>query len=171
MSGDPTLLRAVTDEREIIRLVTLYTRAIDTRDRTLGLSLFTEDAVGNYTETPSRGPAAIIDLLFGMLEKVERTLHVGTNHVVEVDGDEGLVTWYLQAQHVAGDASFMIGGMYVDAVRRTAKGWRISRRDFQTIWAAGDSTLVGMNNAALAVATQGGRIRRPTGSHWSSILA
>ena len=62
---------------------------------------------------------------------------------VRVDGDAATSRCYLQAQHVVGAATFLLGGRYEDRLVRTADGWRIAHRDLITMWTTGDPSILG----------------------------
>jgi hypothetical protein len=73
------------------------------------------------------------------------------NHVVEVDGDVGTGTSYLEAKTVSKGMAYPVAGRYRDTYRRTSAGWRFARMEFEPLftlpfdesWASDDRLKMG----------------------------
>ena len=64
-------------------------------------------------------------------EAMKVTVHVTTDHVIEIDGDEAHQRSRLLAFYLAQDGSannFVTSGRYLDQLIRTDAGWRIKHR-------------------------------------------
>jgi SnoaL-like domain len=107
--------------------------AVDQSDETFSLlaSCLTEDVVVDY------GPGGIhsgrdawIAFTKQTASHMGRTLHLYTNPLVTVDGNEAHVTCNVQATHMweseRGPRFLIAGGTFEDDLRRTSDGWRIS---------------------------------------------
>lgn len=72
----------------------------------------------------------------------ERTQHLTTNVLVDVDGDRAAARADLFAVHVHDaqrpESHFDLGGVYEFEAVRTADGWRLSRLRLTPVWTAGD---------------------------------
>ena len=71
-----------------------------------------------------------------MRDMFAQTMHVMSNHLVEVDGDEARGTVLCTARHLTKDRENSMNVMirYVDAYRRTAEGWKIADRQIRFLW-------------------------------------
>lgn len=126
------------DDRIAIReLLLRYARGVDARDLPLVASCFTPDA-------PYRGALAsgtIADALAALLTAMRRytaTRHAITGHSLELDGDTAQSSADCTAQHWLPDgACRTVGVRYRDELRRGPDGWRIARRDVETLWTRG----------------------------------
>ena len=68
--------------------------------------------------------------------------HNMTNHICELDGDEGRSITYFLAFHTAldgngGETVMTMGGHYRDKLKRTPDGWRIVDRLELGVWMDG----------------------------------
>lgn len=144
---DSTAVRALLDEREIVRVCLRYATALDTRDWALLRTCFTPDAVADYDGIGQcHGYEAIEEVCRGALTPLDHSQHLLGNLEADVDGDEAAARCYLQAQHVRagtpGGPNFVIAGVYTDRFVRTPDGWRISRRHLATWWTEGNPAVV-----------------------------
>lgn len=135
-------IRALTDRAEITDLFDRYLRSLDDRrfDDVWAASFFTEDA---STETPAgrvRGRGAILDNIRTAMALFDRTVHVGSNHVIAVDGDRATLHGNQLSTHVlAADGTlFLSGGRTVNELVRTPDGWRLTRADLHVTWTQGN---------------------------------
>lgn len=135
----------VNDKLAIIELITTYAGAIDTKDWHLYKSLFTSDAVIDYTSSGGiRGtPDEALGFLTKALVPFTMTQHLVTNHRIQVDGDRATCRsdFYNPMGRPDGKGGlvmFFVGGAYTDALRRTAEGWRFTERVEQMLWLSGD---------------------------------
>ena len=126
----------IHDEDAIRRLLYAYSDAVLARDDQAWGALWTDDAVWEL------GPGRTVegrDAIVGHW----RTSMAGYRHVVQlytsttatVDGDDALGRAYLVELNVpVGADRRMLVGSYEDAYRRTADGWRFSRRALSRLY-------------------------------------
>lgn len=136
------------DRDAIVNALYLYARAIDTKDFSLLESIFTDDALIDYsvpggTKLPIR---EMIPWLKEALSMFRLTQHCVTNPIVVVQGDRATSTAYLTATHEqvglnGRETTFVDHGIYKDRWLRTAHGWRISRRRLERFFLRGDFQL------------------------------
>jgi hypothetical protein len=125
---------------EITDLLYRYCFLLDTgREAEIPEAIFTSDAVENHGTgmAVTRGTAALIDWFTAVCSEFDGTAHYLSNVVVEVTGDTATARSYVQGWHwlkstgKAGpdrNADFVTIGMYLDELRSTEQGWRISAR-------------------------------------------
>lgn len=134
----------LSDRFEIQDLVFRYAELVDSKQFDSLREVFTEDAfvdysamggsVGNLEDTLAFLRAAVTAEVF------PHTQHLNANIQIKVDGDRatGRVMCF-NPMHMAVSAEqkhmFFLGLWYLDEYRRTAKGWRISRREEEKSWA------------------------------------
>ena len=124
---DPDL-QAVTDRLQISELLARYARAVDDHDWDLYRSLFTDDAVIDYS---SAGAAAgsrddVIAFLRDAFAAIPWAQHYVTNVEIDLDGDAAKVrAMFYNPMQLPGmaDPSFC-GGIYHHELVRTADGWK-----------------------------------------------
>jgi hypothetical protein len=75
--------------------------------------------------------ATIPDTMRGMYRK---TTHMMTNHMVEVNGDEGSGEVLCTARHLEGESSINVIIRYVDRYARHGGEWRIADRQIRFLW-------------------------------------
>ena len=134
---------SLVDRAEISDLLDDYAYGIDTRDFDLVASLFTDDAVLDYTS--SGGPRAareeVMDWLRASLPAVALTQHLLTNRRIRIDGDTATSRTELfnplLFEGGEGTQLLLLGGDYSDRLVRTDRGWRIIERVHTTTWTAG----------------------------------
>jgi ketosteroid isomerase-like protein len=114
--------------------------------------LFTEDGEVDFGYLGATTGRAKVARFFGnvgnVLDSVTQFLH---NHVVEVDGDEGTGSSYLEAKTVSKGVAYRVAGRYRDSYRRTPDGWRFARMQFEPLftlpfdesWASTDKLRMG----------------------------
>ena len=120
-----------------------YALAVDTHDWDTLRSLFTPDAVLDYTA--AGGPRGSRDDVVGWistsLPAVTLTQHLLINRRVRLAGDEATVrTELLNPLLFAaedGAQMLLLGGRYDDRVQRTPDGWKFAERVHTTSWTAG----------------------------------
>ena len=133
----------LSDRFEIQDLVHYYAHLIDQKSLDDLRQVFTEDAhvdysafggsVGNLEETITFLKAALTNELF------PNSQHLNANIQVELDGDRasGRVMCFNPMEMTLPDGAsqtYFLGVWYVDEYRRTADGWRISRRAEEKSW-------------------------------------
>lgn len=130
------------DRRQIVDLTIRYCWALDDRDWKTLDDVFLPDATALLGDSECTGREAIVARCRAALEPLDASHHMVSNHVVEVDGDTATSRCYLQAQHsrrgVEGGDNWLLGGRYLDSLRRADGGWRIVRRVLVTVWTEGN---------------------------------
>ncbi|TMM15909.1 MAG: nuclear transport factor 2 family protein [Actinobacteria bacterium] len=134
---DPEL----ADRIEIDDLLTRYATAVDTRDWDLYKSVFTADAVIDYTSSGGiRGKLAeVTEWLSDALSGFSMSQHMVTNRDIRVTGDAATSRSYFynpmgRTKRDGTLALMFVGGYYRDRLRRTDAGWRIVERIQDTAW-------------------------------------
>ena len=134
----------VADRIEIDDLITRYATAVDTKDWDLYRTVFTDDAVIDYTSAGGiRGSLGeVVEWLSHALKLFPMTQHLITNRHVVLDGDTatGRSYYYNPLGRPDGKGGMQLlffGGYYNDRFRRTADGWRIAERIEETAWVDG----------------------------------
>ncbi len=133
----------ISDRLELQDLVHRYAQLIDSRQFDQLRSVFTEDAhidysafggsVGSLDETLAFLQQALTPELFPNYQ------HLNANHHFQIAGDTatGRVMCFNPMEIALGEGecqTYMLGLWYRDAYRRTAAGWRISRREEERSW-------------------------------------
>jgi hypothetical protein len=122
-------LQALSDRQEIAELLYRYARGVDTRDWALWRSVFTEDAVLDYTSAPG-GIAGNRETVASWLETVlamfPMTQHYITNIESDIDGDTATVRamFYNPMLFPGATEPSFCGGQYEHDLLRTPDGWR-----------------------------------------------
>jgi ketosteroid isomerase-like protein len=117
--------------------MTTYACAVDDRDWETFQSVFTDDAVLDYTAFG--GPRGSAEEVAGWTAKaltvIEASQHFITNVRVRLEGDEATAESYVFSPlALAGGGIMHTGGSYSDRLRRTADGWRIANRVASLTW-------------------------------------
>ncbi len=141
MPGRRPSLEEVSDRIAIDDLLDAYASALDTKDWDTLRTLFTPDAIVDYTEEGGvRGSIEeAITWLQATLAAFTASQHFVTNRRVRVNGDEATVHAYIFSPLGApgGDGALTLvfaGGFYEDVVRRTDEGWRFTARTIRASW-------------------------------------
>ena len=142
-------LQQLADRAEIADLTNRYGIAVDSQDWDLYRSLFTDDAVVDYTDAGGIAGTldAVVPWLSAALGFCAATQHNMTTQVIVLDGAvDGVATahacTYYIAQHVTldgkgGESHLLFAGFYTDQLRRTGDRWRISERIEKGTWLDG----------------------------------
>jgi hypothetical protein len=105
-------------------------------------SIFTADAVVAFPAGERTGLAEIGQLTRDLQQLWDRTLHMVSNHVIDVQDDRATVHATLHATHVHRQddpGGHLRIGAYVDAAAaRTPDGWRFRRLAIRLVWTDGD---------------------------------
>ena len=123
--------REMSDRFEITDLITRYSSAIDRRAWDELDALFTDDAFLDYTATGGIAGTLAEHKTYNaaVLTSFQGTQHLMALPVVEVDGDTATARTVCFNPMVVDDAHvFFVGLWYVDALVRTAVGWRFVER-------------------------------------------
>ncbi len=133
------------DKLSIIELTSSYATAIDSKDWDLYASLFTSDAVIDYTSSGGiRGTKEeALAFLTKALEPFTMTQHLVTNHLVVLEGDSATCRcdFYNPMGRPDGRGGlvlFFVGGAYRDKLHRTPEGWKFTERVEKMLWLSGD---------------------------------
>jgi uncharacterized protein (TIGR02246 family) len=129
----------VADRQELRALVERYGQNADRRDRTAFGLLFTSDAVVTFPSGGEvRGREAIGDILQLIDNTYTRTMHFVGNHLVDFLEDGAVGESYCIAHHIYSadevERDTVLFIRYQDTYARTAKGWRIARRELVIDW-------------------------------------
>lgn len=135
-----TTLEHLADRTAIDEQLARYCRAIDTGEWDLLDTIFTPDAVLDYTSSGGiRGAYADVKpWLAKILPLFAVRQHYVTNREIALDGDSATSLAYLynpmgRRRDDGGLDLFFVGGTYRDRWVRTAEGWRIVER-VETEW-------------------------------------
>lgn len=127
-------LQHVEDREAIQRVCTDISNCLDARDLKGYGALFTEDGEWSGIVGRAIGPAAIDQLLSQYCKPWEseghRTYHTTVDMVIDVDGDTAKATskWQHIIRGERDEPVILHLGHYDDRLRRTADGWRFTRR-------------------------------------------
>ncbi|MFB7370677.1 nuclear transport factor 2 family protein [Streptomyces sp. NPDC056222] len=160
------------DQFEIATLISGFFRAMDERRFEKGWAdaYFTDDL---RTTTPL-GVAEGADAVHHVEEAIGRfaaTLHASSDVVVRAEpgARTAHVRWNAHMTHVHLDATlqargegadplFTVGGVYEGEVRRTDKGWRVSRMSVRAVWTTGEPPVLPEDTAARVAESTGARV-------------
>lgn len=120
--------RVVRDKNEITELLFRYARACDSQDHELLRSVFTEDAVLDFTSAGHHvaGRDEMIPHLITALRQVSWCQHVISNIEIDLNGDRADVrAMFFTPMRLPGMAEpSCCGGNYYHEVVRTPDGWK-----------------------------------------------
>lgn len=132
---------ALDDRIEIQDLLVRYCHVLDDRDWSALPSLFTADAVLDFTAFggPRCGVAALADFLRGVALQVPAWQHTVSTLLLTVDGDRIKSRCAAQVMMIStnddgSDRVLFSGLWYRDTLARTPQGWRIAERIQQRSW-------------------------------------
>ncbi|ORV41150.1 dehydratase [Mycolicibacter engbaekii] len=127
------------DQLAIAALLHRYARAVDTKDWVLYRSVFTEDAVIDYTSAGAicGTREEVADWLAAGFAAIPMSMHYVTNiEVLEHSGDAATVrAMFYNPMQLPGmtDLSYC-GGYYQHALVRTPDGWRSRNLREENVW-------------------------------------
>jgi hypothetical protein len=135
-------LEQISDRMEITDLVHRYAELVDRKDfDRLRDEVFCEDALIDYSAFGgSRGDVeTTIAFLHRAMRIFPNTQHLNANVQIQLDGDRAsgrVLCLNPQEMKLEGRPAhvFFCGLWYVDAYRRTERGWRIARRVEERSW-------------------------------------
>jgi hypothetical protein len=120
-------------DREAIRdCLMRYSRGIDRRDPELLRGVYWPGAVDEHLDFVGTGED-FIDYVIPALSRMDQTMHLLGNILIDIQGDEASVETYFQAFHrlrLDGEErrDFEAAGRYVDRFAKRDDEWRIARR-------------------------------------------
>lgn len=134
-------LQRIGDELEIASLLHRYARAVDTGDWELWRSLFTDDAVIDYSSVggPAGDRVEISEWLRASMELLPMRQHFISNiEIIAHRGDSATVrAMFFNPFQIGGVAELCYcGGYYHHQMVRTADGWRSGGLREETAWFA-----------------------------------
>jgi len=147
------------DIQDIQRALGLYVIALDSRELPLFDEVFVPGAqvilggmgemtAESYKEAAVKGLSAL-----------NATQHHLGLPVIDLDGDVAHSRCCFMAQHVRNDLApnpfLLIGGWYTDDLKRTADGWRITKRVGTALWYDGNPDVLGMGNFPMGATPRG----------------
>jgi hypothetical protein len=128
----------VSDEVEIARLLYRYARAVDTKDWELYRSVFTQDAVIDYSSAgiPAGSRDEIGEFLSKGFTTIPWSMHYITNIESDIDGDTAKVrAMFYNPMQLPGMAEMSsCGGYYHHELVRTPDGWRSRHLREENVW-------------------------------------
>ncbi|MFF0626288.1 nuclear transport factor 2 family protein [Streptomyces sp. NPDC004296] len=135
-------LQHLTDRAEITDLLDRYLRSLDEGvfDEAWGRAFYTEDATAEMPLGTVRGRDAVVARIREGMALFDRTVHLGGNAVIEIDGDRATARGAQLSTHVPADGSealFVSGGHADTALVRTPDGWRITASALRVVWTEG----------------------------------
>jgi uncharacterized protein (TIGR02246 family) len=129
-------LRRLEDKDEIMALFLAYRRALDEKDFAAYAALFAAEGEFIAGEMRARGPAAIQELVEGMLGTLltaesGNDLHVVANPDITLEGDRATArsTWIYILRGEDGGPDLAKVGRYEDVLVREGGAWRFLSRD------------------------------------------
>jgi pantothenate kinase len=136
---DEKKLQRLLDRMEIIETATRYATGVDTRDRDVYRSCFTDDIDLDMSDMGLGEPMKVsadvwTDQAISLVSGFQATQHIITNHVITIDGDLATCVAYLQAQHYNPENMYTVGGFYTNTLVRTGEGWKISKLKLTPTW-------------------------------------
>ena len=131
-------LQAVGDKLEIGEQLARYARGVDTKDWDLWRSVFTDDAIVDYSQ--SGVMCGSRDEVAAFLAEAFATIPWATHHItnveIDLDGDTAQVRamFYNPMQIPGVDGSSSTGGYYHHEFVRTAAGWKSAHLVEEPVW-------------------------------------
>jgi hypothetical protein len=135
------MLRELADRNEITDLVSRLGLWLDEKRFDEATSIFTEDVAAQTPGGTVQGIALVAEQARRNHATVERTQHIITNVLIDLDGDHAtvqanlLVTFAYHADTPG--PHFTLGERYRFEAIRTPQGWRLSRLRITPVWTSG----------------------------------
>jgi hypothetical protein len=138
-----TEMQNVIDKQAIQDLQVFYSMSIDSGSYDNLDDVFIREVVSDYGHAGThQGIPGIKEACRIALEPLTSAQHTNGNHWAEIDGDTATAgcyfTVHMFSEGTPGGEHFRMGGVYTDALTRTAKGWRINRRSMRVLWSDGN---------------------------------
>ena len=131
-------MQAVADKIEIHELLARYARGVDTHDWDLWRSVFTEDAIVDYSQSGviCGNRDEVAEFLRQAFETIPWATHHITNVEVELDGDRAQArAMFFNPMHLPGmEEESSTGGYYFHDLVRTPNGWKSEHLIEQPMW-------------------------------------
>jgi ketosteroid isomerase-like protein len=130
---DEALARLI-DERDIVRQLHNYCRAVDRCDLALGLGVYHDDATVDYGTMFQGTGHEVIRYIIASHAYLRNHLHRITNIIVEVDGDRAGSETYVDARfrltQEGAEMEMFTRGRYVDRWEKRDGRWAIAQRTY-----------------------------------------
>ena len=131
-------IQRISDELEISALLTRYARAVDTKDWDLYRSVFTDDAVIDYSANgiPAGSRDDIAEFLARGFTRIPMSMHYITNIESQIDGETAQVRamFYNPMQLPGMTELSYCGGYYYHELVRIDDGWRSRNLREDNVW-------------------------------------
>ncbi len=131
-------LQAVADKLEIHEQLARYARGVDTQDWDLWKSVFTEDAIVDYSRSGviSGSRDEVAAFLAEAFSAIPWATHHISNVEIDLDGDRAHVrAMFFNPMQIPGRAeSSSTGGYYHPEFVRTADGWKSIHLVEEPVW-------------------------------------
>ena len=131
-------LQALADKLEIQEQLARYARGVDTQDWELWKSVFTADAVVDYSRSgiPSGSRDEVADILAAAFATIPWATHHVTNVEIDLDGDRAAVrAMFFNPMQLPGvEGSSSTGGYYRHDFVRTPDGWKSEHLVEEPVW-------------------------------------
>ncbi|KOV21122.1 nuclear transport factor 2 family protein [Streptomyces sp. XY152] len=135
-------LQALTDRAEITDLLDRYLRSLDDGvfDEEWARAFHTEGVTAEMPIGTVHGRDALLARIRRGMALFDRTVHLGANVIIEIDGARAIARFAQLSTHVLADGSgsvFISAGHADTHLVRTAGGWRISASTLRVAWTQG----------------------------------
>lgn len=144
--SDTQFINFLRDKEQIIEIHNQYAIALDTRDWSALVDLFSEDVSGNYGGIETENRDGLIEMIRSFLGGCGPSQHLFSNHRIKINGDRASSAFYGRVMHAGlGEQKnllFDFWGEYRDELLRTEQGWRISKRLQVPFHATGDASIL-----------------------------
>ncbi|HVM64763.1 MAG TPA: nuclear transport factor 2 family protein [Acidimicrobiales bacterium] len=133
-------LQEISDRLELQDLAVQYSTSVDRKDWALYESLFTPDAIIDYTQVGGiRGhPREVAEWLSTTMPMFASYQHLVANHELKIDGDEAwgraMLFNPMGCPTPDGVQVAFVGLWYNDRYRRTPDGWKFTERVEEASW-------------------------------------
>ena len=139
-------VQTLLDRAAISDVFHRYALAVDTRDWALFRTCFTDDVEADFTsmwpEVLVKGADEWVAQAARVVNGLDATQHIITNHTHDIRGNTARCTSYLHAQHVLrsdlGDDHNVLAGYYQYDMVKTDEGWKIKKYSLTVTWATGN---------------------------------
>ncbi|GGU69066.1 hypothetical protein GCM10010211_38170 [Streptomyces albospinus] len=135
-------LQHLIDRAEITDLLDRYLRSLDEGifDEAWARAFHTEEVTAVMPVGTVHGRDALLASVSQAMALFDRTVHLGTNAVIEIDGDRATARGAQLSTHVlaGGSAELFVSAGHADSeLVRTPDGWRISASSLRIAWTQG----------------------------------
>lgn len=123
----------LNDREQVIDTILRFARSLDIQDWVMCRACFTNELETDYSDLRGEPPSIVKADEFVAKRKSGleglKTLHVSTNHLVTMEGEEAICTSnaviYRFAPHLAEDNAFHTYCIYTHRLRKMDKDWKI----------------------------------------------